>query len=62
MFETPKVAVSEGPLGTVAGVQLVAIFQLPLVALVFHVALPAKISGAPERKRIEMNEWSFVFR
>ena len=33
--------VSAGPFGTVAGVQLAAVFQSPLVGLKFHVALPA---------------------
>jgi hypothetical protein len=41
MLELPKGAVSEDPLGTVLGVQLVAAFQLPLVGLRFHVALAA---------------------
>src|SRR5262249_44049540 len=42
ILEKPKVAVSFGPLGTVAGVQLGAVFQSPFVGLRFHVALPAK--------------------
>ena len=41
-FERAKVAVSVAELGTVAGVQLAAVFQLPLAGLRFHVALPAK--------------------
>ena len=41
VFEIAKVAVSDGPLGTVAGVQLVAVFQSPLVGLRFQLALPA---------------------
>jgi len=40
VFETPKVPVSEAPLGTVAGVQLAAVFKSPLIGLRFHLALP----------------------
>src|SRR5215471_13800160 len=42
VMETPNVAVSVGPLGTVAGTQLVAVFQSPLMGLALQVALPAK--------------------
>jgi len=42
VFERPKVAVSDDRLGTVAGVQLVAIFQSPDPGLSSHVALPAR--------------------
>ena len=41
VFERAKVAISAGPLGTVAGVQLPAVFQSPEVGLRSHVALPA---------------------
>ena len=41
ILETPNVAVSAGPLGTVLGVQFVASNQSVLVGLRFHVALPA---------------------
>jgi hypothetical protein len=41
VLETPKVAVSLGPLGTVDGVQLPAVFQSPLAGLRFQLALPA---------------------
>jgi hypothetical protein len=41
MLETPKVAVSEGPFGTEAGVQLMAVFQSLLEGAEFQVALPA---------------------
>ena len=41
-LEDAKVAVSLGPLGTVAGVQFVAVFQLLLCGLRVQVALPAK--------------------
>ena len=41
LLETPKVAISFGPFGTVAGVQFAAVFQSPLVGLRFQVALPA---------------------
>jgi hypothetical protein len=40
-FDISKVAMSSGPLGTVAGVQLAAVFQSPLAGLRFQVALPA---------------------
>src|SRR6266699_3860834 len=40
--EEANVAVSEGPFGTVAGVQLVAVVQSPLVGLRLHVALAAQ--------------------
>ena len=46
MLETPKVAVSLGPSGTLFGVQLRAVFQSPLVGLRFQVALPAKADPA----------------
>ena len=41
VFEIAKVAVSADPLGTVAGVQFVAVFQSPETGLRSHVALPA---------------------
>ncbi len=41
VVETSNVAVSDEPLGTVAGVQLAAVFQSLLVGLRFQVALPA---------------------
>jgi hypothetical protein len=39
-LETLKVATSDGPLGTVAGVQFVAVFQTPVAGFRSHVALP----------------------
>ena len=42
VFEIAKVAVSADPLGTVAGVQFVAVFQSPETGLRCHVALPAR--------------------
>ena len=41
VFERAKVAVSADPLGTVAGLQFVLVFQSPERGLRFHVALPA---------------------
>src|SRR5205809_863375 len=41
VLEDANVAVSDGPLGMVAGVQLVAVFQSPSPGLRFQVALPA---------------------
>jgi hypothetical protein len=50
-LETLKVATSAGSLGTVLGVQFVAVLQsAPLVGLTFHVALPAKAVLATESK------------
>jgi hypothetical protein len=40
-LEVLNVAVSENPLGTVAGVQFAAVCQFPLLGAAFHVALPA---------------------
>src|SRR3954468_20130026 len=45
VFELSKVAVSVGPFGSVAGVQLAAIFQSPLVGFRFQMALPAIVFG-----------------
>lgn len=45
MVERAKVAVLVGLLGTIAGVQFVAVFQSPLPGLRFHVALPGEGVG-----------------
>ena len=51
-LETPKVATSPGPFGTVAGVQFVAVFQSPLVGLRFQVALPPNaVAAAKSREK-----------
>ena len=50
VFETANVAVSADPLGTVAGVQFVAVFQSPEPWLRCHIALPAWAD--PARKNI----------
>src|SRR5437660_477282 len=50
VFDRSNVAISAGPLGTVSGVQFVAVFQSPLVGLRFHVALPAKAVLAAESR------------
>ena len=42
VLETPKVAMSAGPLGTVAGVQFAEVFQSTESGVVFQVALPAR--------------------
>jgi len=42
VFEVAKVAVSADPLGAVAGVQFIAVFQSPEPGLRSHVALPAR--------------------
>lgn len=49
IFETPNVAVSAGPLGTVIGVQLVGVFQSPVAGLGSHEALPARRGSAPAK-------------
>src|SRR5262245_21111557 len=41
VLETPKVATSFGPFGTLAGVQLAGLLQSLSTGLAFHVALPA---------------------
>jgi hypothetical protein len=52
MLDWAKVATSERPFGTVAGVQFAAVFQLPLVGLRFQVALPANNeTGVKQRAR-----------
>jgi hypothetical protein len=51
VFELSNVAVSEGPFGTVDGVQLVAEFQSPVAGLTVHLALPAlRVVSAVNRK------------
>ena len=67
VFEEAKVALSAGPLGTVFGVQLRAVFQSPLVGLRFQVALPAEAAAATRkdkdtsRKRDRKESRSFTF-
>jgi hypothetical protein len=53
VVERPKVAVSSGPLGTVSGVQFVAVFQSPLAPYVFQVALPAWESRIRAKVRVK---------
>jgi hypothetical protein len=48
VFEAANVAVSDGSLGMVGGVQFAAWFQSPVAGLVFQVALPAKVLLAVE--------------
>jgi hypothetical protein len=43
--ELEKVATSDEPFGTVAGVQLAGIFQFPVAGFCCQVALPARMSG-----------------
>ena len=50
VFERANVAVSANPLGTVAGLQFVLVFQSPERGLRFHVALSA--CAKPARKSI----------
>ena len=58
IFELSKVAVSVGPFGTVAGVQLAAMFQSPLVGFRFQVALPAAaVAPVTSISRNGVNLW-----
>lgn len=50
-LETAKVALSKELLGTVAGVQLAAVFQSPLLGLRFQVALAAQMNWHASRER-----------
>ena len=59
VFEAPKVATSVGELGTVAGVQLVAVFQSPVVGLALQVALPANDWAAIKHEKAQMTGKSF---
>jgi ABC-type uncharacterized transport system YnjBCD ATPase subunit len=52
-LELPNVATSADPFGTVAGVQLPAVFQSVLVGSRFQVALPAKVKSEGRRKKAE---------
>src|SRR4029450_4570896 len=52
-LECANVAVSAGPLGTVAGFQLLTLFQFPS-AFAFQVALPAKVLLAVERMSVSI--------
>src|SRR5438067_10071445 len=53
-LERTNVAVSAGPLGTVLGVQLLAVFQSLVTGLAFQVALPAKLLLAVERTSVRI--------
>src|SRR6266536_2276054 len=53
-MERANVAVSSGPLGTVGGVQLAAVFQSSVAGLAFQVALPAKVLLAVERTSVRI--------
>jgi len=50
VWEKPNVAVSDGPLGMVGGIQFAAVFQSLVVGLAFHVALSAKLLLAVESR------------
>jgi hypothetical protein len=54
MLETEKVATSPGPFGTVAGVQLAAVFQSLLTGFTLHVALPANDWAAIKHENRQM--------
>ena len=44
VLDKSKKAVSDGPLGTVVGVQFIAVFQSPEPGLRPHIALPASLA------------------
>ena len=50
-LEVPKVATSDGPSGTVFGIQLAAVSQSPLEGLADQVALPAEANGVVAAQR-----------
>jgi hypothetical protein len=52
LLELAKLAVSDAPFGTVAGLQLDAVFQSLVVGLVFQVALPAEASRMKAKLRV----------
>ena len=54
VFETANVAVSADPLGTVAGVQFVAVFQSPEPGLRSHIALPARANPAKQKRKPQL--------
>jgi hypothetical protein len=54
LLETPKVAVSAGPLGTVAGVQLAGLVQSLSTGLAFHVALSAQTALSAPSASVRM--------
>ncbi len=54
-LEAANVAMSSWPFGMVAGVQLAAVFQSPLVGLRFQVALPALALWSRPRARSRFN-------
>jgi hypothetical protein len=59
---TPKLAVSAGILGTVAGVQLLAVFQSLLIGSRRQVALPAKAEVRSQEKKKAENRKTFISR
>jgi len=61
VLEKPNVAVSDDPLGTVAGAQLLAVFQSPVAGLANHVALPAKLLLAVESRSGRRCRWCFLW-
>ena len=54
ILEVAKVATSVGPLGTAGGVQFAALFQLPFVGFVLHVALSAWTPFSAASKSVRM--------
>ena len=58
ILEPLKLAVSEGPFGTVFGVQFAAVFQSPLIGLALQVALPANEWAAIKHEKTQMTRKS----
>jgi len=54
VLDVAKKAMSDGPLGGPPAVQFVAVFQSPVAGLDNHVALPAKLLLAVERRSVRM--------
>ena len=55
VFDKPNVATSADPLGTVAGLQFVTVFQSPEAGLRSHIALPAWAKLAMKAKIVAFN-------
>src|SRR5439155_16378035 len=58
--DVAKVAVSLGPLGTVGGAQLAAVFQSPSVGFRLHVALPPNAAENGNRQARRKPREAFI--
>src|SRR5215813_2004879 len=59
IVEGPMVAISSGPLGTVAGTQFSGVYQSSLTGLLLQVALPANKWAAIKHEKMPMMGRSF---